>query len=152
MESLYLRIAERLRKLVPELDHIDEDTGQLYPVQYDDRYGYPILFPCCLIDATTTDFKAEKFPDIQRGTATVTIKVAFQCDEDTHYESGRPFVQMEQRLAVNRKVVSALHGYRFGDDVSDMRRTQARAYPLAGRVKVYESTFSVNVTEELEEL
>lgn len=152
MESLYLRIAERLRSLVPELDHIDEDTGQLYPVPYDDRYSYPILFPCCLIDATTADFKAEKFPDIQRGTVTVTVKVAFQCDEDTHYDSGGTFAQMEQRLAVNRKVVSALHGYRFGDDVSEMRRTQARAYPLAGRVKVYESTFNVNVTEEMEEL
>lgn len=29
MESLYLRIAERLREIVPELEHIDEDTGQL---------------------------------------------------------------------------------------------------------------------------
>ena len=82
MESLYLRIAERLREIVPELEHIDEDTGQLYPVQYDDRYAYPILFPCCLIDASTTDYKVEKFPDMQRGTVTVTIKVAFQCDED----------------------------------------------------------------------
>lgn len=152
MESIYLRIAERLRKAVPELDHIDEDTGQLYPAQYDDRYSYPILFPCCLIDATTADFKAEKFPDIQRGTVTVTVKVAFQCDEDTHYESPNSFAQMERRLAVNRKVVCALHGYSLGDDVSDMRRVQSRAYPLAGRVKVYESTFNVNITEEMEEL
>ncbi len=45
MESLYLRIAERLRSVVPELDHIDEDTGQLYPVQYDDRYSYPYCSP-----------------------------------------------------------------------------------------------------------
>lgn len=152
MESLYLRIAERLRKAVPELDHIDEDTGQLYPVQYDDRYSYPILFPCCLIDATTVDFSAEKFPDLQRGTVTVTVKVAFQCDEDTHYESSNSFAQMERRLAVNRKVVCALHGYCLGDDVSDMRRVQSRAYPLAGRVKVYESTFNVKISEEMEEL
>lgn len=48
-----------------------------------------------------------------------------------------------------KKVVCALHGYCFGDDVSAMQRTQAKAYPLAGRVKVYESTFNVNITEEL---
>lgn len=152
MESLYLRIAERLREIVPELEHIDEDTGQLYPVQYDDRYGYPILFPCCLIDASTTDYKVEKFPDIQRGTVTITIKVAFQCDEDSHYssiESNNTFEQMRHRLAINKKIVCALQGYCFGDDFSAMQRTQARAYPLAGRVKVYESTFNVNITEEL---
>lgn len=153
MESIYLKIAERLRRLIPELNHIDEDTGQLYPVQYDDRYGYPILFPCCLIDASTIDFKVEKFPDIQRGTATVAVKVAFQCDEDSHYTSidgNGDFKEMEKRLLTNRKVVCALHGYCFGEGMSELQRIQSRAYSLTGRVKVYETSFRVNISEDLQ--
>lgn len=153
MEDLYLLIAERLRSMVPELDHIDEDTGQLYPVQYDDRYEYPVLFPCCLIDASTVDFKAEKNPSSQRGSATVTLKTAFRCDEDSHYSSaehGNDFSQMRRRFDTNRKVVSALHGYCFGDGMSAMFRTQSRAYSLPRRVKVYETTVVVNITDVLQ--
>lgn len=153
MEDLYLKIAERLRLQVPELDHIDEDTGQLYPAQYDDRYEYPILFPCCLIDAATVDFKDEKSPLSQRGTATIILKTAFKCDEDSHFSSsehGNGFTQLRRRQAINRKVVHALHGYCFGNGMSPMFRIQARSYSLPGRVKVYETTIKVNVTDSLQ--
>lgn len=153
MEDLYLKIAERLRIQVPELDHIDEDTGQLYPAQYDDRYEYPVLFPCCLIDAATVDFKDEKSPLSQRGTATIILKTAFKCDEDSHFSSsehGNGFTQLRRRQAINRKVVHALHGYCFGNGMSPMFRIQARSYSLPGRVKVYETTINVNVTDSLQ--
>lgn len=154
MEELYLRIAERLRSEVPELDHIDEDTGQLYPEQYDDRYSYPVLFPCCLIDAATVDFGGEKQPYAQRGTATVTLKVAFKCDEDSHYtsaENGNDFSQLKKRMEINRKVVHALHGYQFdGSDMSPMFRTQARSYSLPGQVRVYETTITLRLTDRLD--
>lgn len=153
MEDLYLKIAERLRLQVPELDHIDEDTGQLYPTQYDDRYEYPILFPCCLIDASTVDFKDEKSPLSQRGIATVILKTAFKCDEDSHFSSsehGNDFFQMRRRLEINKKVVHSLHGYCFGGGMSPMFRIQSRSYSLPGRVKVYETTINVNVTDSLQ--
>ena len=154
MEELYLRIAERLRSEVPELDHIDEDTGQLYPEQYDDRYSYPVLFPCCLIDASVVDFREEKQPYAQRGTATVTLKVAFKCDEDSHYsssENGNDFSQLRKRMEINRKVVHALHGYQFDDcDMSPMFRTQSRSYSLPGQVRVYETTITLRVTDRLD--
>lgn len=153
MEDLYLKIAERIRSQVSELGHIDEDTGQLYPAQYDDRYEYPILFPCCLIDASTVDFKGEKDWRSQRGTATVILKTAFRCDEDSHYssgEKGNDFSQMRGRLEVNRKVVHSLHGYSFGGGMSPMYRIQSRAYSLPGRVKVYETTINLNITDTLQ--
>lgn len=152
MEELYLKIAQRLHAAVPEIDHIDEDTGQLYPAQYDDRYEYPILFPCLLVDASTTDWKAENQYPKQRGTATVTIKLAFKCDEDSHYSSGEhgnDFRQLRFRQATNKEAVSALHGYCFGDDFGPMQRRQSRSYSLPGRVRVYETTFALNVAETL---
>ena len=154
MEDLYLKIAERIREAVPEIDHIDEDTGQLYPVQYDDRYEYPILFPCLLIDASTIDWKAEKIGNMQRGTATVTLRLAFRVDEDTHFEpsSFNDFEQLRLRKHIEHRVVSALHCYCLDERMSAMYRTQSRSYSQPGRVRVYESTFQVNVTERLSEI
>lgn len=153
MEELYLNIAERLAAMVPEIDHIDEDTGQLYPAQYDDRYEYPILFPCLLIDASTADWKPESHAGGQRGTVTVTLKLAFRCDEDSHYSSterGNDFPQLKRRLAVGKKVVGALHGWCFEGDFGPMLRRQSRSYPLPGRVRVYETVFNVNMTDDLQ--
>lgn len=153
MEEIYLEIAERLQKEVPELDHIDEDTGQLYPVQYEDRYEYPLLFPCLLVDASTVDWKAENQMASQRGSATVTLKLAFKCDEDSHYSSierGNDFRQLRERQAIGRKVVKALHGYCLSERMSPLFRRQTRDYSLPGRIKVYETTFALNVSELLQ--
>ena len=152
MEEIYLKIAERLQQEIPELEHIDEDTGQLYPEQYDDRYEYPILFPCLLIDASTVDWKAERRMDYQRGAATVTVKLAFKCDEDSHYTSreyGNEFAEIKRRNEIGKKVVMALHGFCPNDEESPMLRKQSRNYSLPGRVKVYESTFILNISEAL---
>lgn len=152
MEDLYLKIAERLHEAVPEIDHIDEDTGQLYPVQEDDRYEYPILFPCLLIDAATIDWKDEQSGDTQRGTATVSLKLAFRVDEDTHFSSAleNSFSQLHLRKEIESHIVKALHRWRFGKDYSPMQRTQTRTYSLPGRVRVSETYFRVNVTERLQ--
>ena len=154
MEDLYLKIARRIRETIPEIDHIDEDTGQLYPVQYDDRYEYPILFPCLLIDASTIDWKDEKTVGQQRGTATVILRLAFRVDEDTHFEpsSFNDFEQLRRRKDIESQVVGALHCFCFGKNMSAMYRTQSRSYSQPGRVRVYESTFRVNVTDRLLEI
>ncbi len=152
MEEIYLQVADRLHGQVPALDHIDEDTGQLYPEQYDDRYEYPILFPCALIDAATADWKNGGQLSAQRGTMTVTVKLAFRCDEDSHFSSiehGNGFGQLRQRQGIRKKVVRALNGW-CPDEDTPMQRIQSRSYSLQGRVRVYEETFKVNVTEELE--
>ncbi len=153
MEEIYLLIAERLQDKAVELNHIDEDTGQLYPTQYDDRYEYPVLFPCALVDAHTVDWKAGGAIDRLRGGASVTIKLAFKCDEDTHYSSaehGNTFQQMRGRQAVRKKVAGALNGFCLAEGMAPMFRVQSRSYTLPGRVRVYEETFNVNVTESLE--
>lgn len=152
MEDLYLKIAARLHALIPELDHIDEDTGQLYPVQYDDRFEYPILFPCLLIDASTVDWKDEKIVGSQRGSATVTLKLAFRMDEDTHFEppSFNDFEQLRMRRAIERRIAGALHCYCLGDGMSPLYRTISRSYSQPGRVRVTEMTFKTNITDKLQ--
>lgn len=152
MEDLYLKIAERLHKLIPEIDHIDEDTGQLYPVQYDDRYEYPILFPCLLIDASAVDWKDEKVIGLQRGVATVTLKLAFRMDEDTHFApcSFNDYEQLRFRRDIERRVAGALHCFKLCDGLSHMYRAQSRSYSQPGRVRVTEMSFRVNVTENLQ--
>lgn len=152
MEELYLKIAARLHELIPELDHIDEDTGQLYPVQEDDRYEYPILFPCLLIDAATIDWKDEKMVGRQRGIATVILKLAFRVDEDTHFEpsSFNDYSQLRMRREIENRVAGALHCFRLGEEMSPLFRTQSRSYSLPGRVRVTEMTFRVNITNELQ--
>lgn len=73
----------------------------------------------------------------------------YECQENLAIDIDKLEEYKRQIGLFSQKVVCALHGYCFGDDVSAMQRTQAKAYPLAGRVKVYESTFNVNITEEL---
>lgn len=151
MEDLYLKIAARLHALIPEFDHIDEDTGQLYPVQDDDRYEYPILFPCLLIDASTVDWKDEKIVGMQRGTATVVLKLAFRIDEDTHFDfsSFNDFEQLRNRRRIEHRVAGALHCFCLEESMSPMYRMQSRSYSQPGRVRVTEMVFKVNITERL---
>ena len=84
---------------------------------------------------------------------TVTLKLAFRCDEDSHYSSterGNEFPQLKNRLNIRKKVVKALHGWCFEGDYGPMLRKQSRSYSLPGRVRVYEAAFDVNMTEDLQ--
>lgn len=146
MESLYLKIAERLQNNVEGLTLIDEDTGQLI----ESADGYPVTFPCALVDASTIDWENCRGLD-QRGTAHITIKHAFDCHEDTHISSYpyNLFEHLKQRCKQHRQLCEALHGYKFGVALSELQRIQSRQYTLYGRIKVYEVTFRVKVADNL---
>lgn len=146
MEELYLRIADRLQNNVEGLTLIDEDTGQLI----ESADGYPVTFPCALVDVSTVDWASCRGTD-QRGTAYITIKHAFDCHEDTHLSS-YPYNQFERqkrRSEQHRQLCSALHAYKFAVATSELQRTQSRHYTLYGRIKVYEVTFKVQVADNL---
>lgn len=143
MEDLYLKIAERLGQNIDGLSLIDEDYGQLTETED----GYPVTFPCALINAMTVDWDTTR-EGSQRGEAVVTVKLAFDCYEDTHLSAGTT-TELHRRNELDRRVVSALHCYKFGDDYSPMMRTQSRQYTLYPMVKVYEQTFRVKVAAAL---
>lgn len=146
MEKLYLQIAERLDRQVDGLLFIDEDTGQLI----EEGDGYPVVFPCILIDLSTVDWTVAHSRNL-RGTVTMTVKHAFDCTEDTHYAARRyqRFAGLEERIRQHRQAVAALHGWSPGGTTA-LQRTQSRQYTLFGRVKVYEETFSLRLTEDLD--
>jgi hypothetical protein len=146
MEDLYLSIARRVQQRVDGLSMVDEDTGQLT----ESEDGYPVTFPCVLIDASTIDWQSDRDAH-QRGTAYITIKHAFDCYEDTHLRTGADltYEKLSERCRQHRQLCAALHGYQFASALSPMLRTQSRHYTLYGRIKVYETTFSVKVAEAL---
>lgn len=147
MEKLYLQIAERIEQKVEGLLFIDEDTGQLT----EEGDAYPVVFPCVLIDTPTIDWAVDRNYKL-RGTASVTVKHAFDCTEDTHYAARkyRPFIGLDQRCCQHRQLLTALHGWRPGD-TTPLTLMQSRQYTLFGRVKVYEETFSLRKSDDLED-
>jgi len=145
MEKLYLQIAERLNQKVDGLLIIDEDTGQLI----EEGDGYPVVFPCALIDVSTIDWTIDTSRRV-RGTASIIVKHAFDCTEDTHYASRKyqQFSGLEQRNSQHRQLRCALHGWRPGD-TTPLILIQSRQYTLFGRIKVYEETFSMRLSDTL---
>jgi len=145
MEELYLQIAERLDQEVDGLLLIDEDTGQLI----EEGDTYPIVFPCTLIDVSTIDWAVDNSRRI-RGTATIIVKHAFDCTEDTHYASRKyqRFSGLKQRHSQHRQLRRALHSWRPGD-TTPLILIQSRQYTLFGRIKVYEESFSMRLSDDL---
>lgn len=144
MEELYLQIAERLDQKVNGLLVIDEDTGQLI----EDGDAYPVVFPCALIDVSTVDWAVDNSRRV-RGTAAITVKHAFDCTEDTHFASRKyqQFSGLKQRNSQHRQLLRALHGWKPGD-TTPLILTQSRQYTLFGRIKVYEETFSMRLSDD----
>lgn len=145
MEDLFLKIGDRLQASLPELSLIDEDCGQLQPVEGEE--DYPVTFPCALIDTAQIDWHPDKAGKI-RGRGSVIVKLAFDCYEDTHLSAGTRG-QMHRRADCNLRMWAALHQYCFGEGYSPMQLVQSRTYSIYGRKKVYESTFSINASVEL---
>lgn len=83
METLFLSIQKHLADSIPELAVVDEDYGQLNT----EEDTYPVTFPCALVQVEEIDWQ-----DIgggkQKGTATIRVKLAVDCYDDTHYTSG----------------------------------------------------------------
>ncbi|MEG0807646.1 MAG: hypothetical protein RR410_04765 [Alistipes sp.] len=143
MEDLYVKIRERLTQELPEVSFIDEDCGQLV----ENEEGYPVTFPCVLIDVVTVDWQQNNGGTL-RGRGSVIVKLAFDCYEDTH-SGAYTDTELGRRMKLEQRLRQALHRYCFGADYSPMLLTQSRFYTLYGLKKVYESTFSINLTEDL---
>lgn len=143
MEELFLKVSGRLAQQMPELTLIDEDCGQLQ--LSGDQDEYPVTFPCVLIDMGQIDWQQNS--GALRGRGNLVIKLAFDCYEDTHYAAGTT-AHLHQRLDAEKRMRRALHQYCFGAEYSPMQLVQSRFYSIYGRKKVYESTFSIRITED----
>ncbi|WP_418981713.1 hypothetical protein [Alistipes sp.] len=138
MESMKLALMQRIRAELPELALVDEDYGQLET----DEDQYPVVFPCVLVSIPKTEWTTQSAvrPIRQRGTATLNVKLAIDCYDDTHIGSSTEEKVLE-REAMNDHLFRAVQGYKHRRETSALARTESTEYPLGGGVKVYMTSF-----------
>lgn len=122
---------------------IDEDCGQLDAIaQGLDQY--PVTFPCVLLGDSEVVFCDVKEP-AQRGTLTMTVRLAFDVYDDTRLGSGQE-QSMVERMGANTRLTEILNGLQLPDSRDRLHRTLFRSYSMPHGVKVYETIYEANVT------
>ncbi len=122
---------------------IDEDCGQLDAIaQGLDQY--PVTFPCVLLGDSEVVFRDVKEP-AQRGTLTMTVRLAFDVYDDTRLGSGQE-QSIADRLEANTRLTEILNGLQLPDSRDRLHRTLFRSYSMPHGVKVYETIYEANVT------
>lgn len=143
MESIFLSVINKLGAEMPELSMIDEDCGQLEMSVQDDQY--PLTFPCVLVNEGETLW-SDVGTSYQKGDASITVKLAIDCYDDTHYTSGT-VDKIRDRLALARKLYKTLQGFKCAASTTRLTRVRSGAYTVPGCFKVYEITFAVKLAD-----
>lgn len=131
-----------------ELGTVDEDYGQLEMLDREDGDSYPLAFPAVLVDAPDASW-SNLAGRSQTGTVTVRVRLLVDCYDDTHRGSGTTEL-MACRDALRRRLHALLQGHRICGS-SPMSRSASRFYTANHGIKVYESTYTLEVREFLEE-
>lgn len=142
MEDIFITIMERIAQEVPELSHIDEDYGQL---EFNED-TYPVTFPCVLIGNMDSDWN-DIGMGAQNSETTITVRLAIDCYDDTHYSSGT-YEKIRDRKLLANKVYKALQCFEPTDNASELVRIKSRDYPISGGIKVYETTYEFTIHDE----
>ena len=139
MEQFLLLLLRHIAEKHPEFSLVAEDCGQL-ETQED---TYPVTFPCVLVGNTDIQWTdLDEGSSSQKGTATITIRLAIDCYDDVHIGSFQ-----EDSIAHRYLLASSLHdtlqGLEFIDppDIWPLSRIRSRDYTLPGNIKVYETTY-----------
>lgn len=143
MEHLLYDIINLIGTNMPQIHTIDEDYGQLQMLD-DSRDSYPLVFPAILIDAPETQW--ENIGGLsQKGDCTITVRLCIDCYDDTHYGSGQTD-NILSRERIRKELHRLLQGHCIGNDTA-LIRTASRFYTANHGIKVYESTYTINLTE-----
>lgn len=147
MEDLYVELMSYLEDHCADLGltGIDEDYGQLEAL-LNGEDTYPITFPYLLIsfgEALWQDYKPSD--GTQRGTLTVTTRLAFDCYDDTHLGAGQEGYAIERQTTAGN-----LHALLQGKAPetcggSAMSRIASRTVSLPRGVKVYETDYRLRI-------
>lgn len=141
MEEIFISIMQRIAANMPELSLIDEDCGQL-ETQED---NYPVTFPCALIGNIDSDWK-NIGPGLQKSESTITVRLAIDCYDDTHYAS-QTYNKVKERQLMANAIYKALQGHRASDASTKLSRIKSRDYSLPGAIKVYETVFTFSIND-----
>jgi hypothetical protein len=146
MAALLNELKEHVARMMgDDIRLVDEDYGQLEALQYGEDQ-YPVTFPCVLIGTPETEWKSLK-EDVQRGNAVLSVRIAFDCYDDSYYGSGQEDAA-EERARIVKKLNTVIHGWR-SEDTSAMTRRRSRGQALPRGVKVYETVYEVNMNESV---
>ena len=135
---------EHIAETMPELSYIDEDYGQLEPTE--DQDSYPVTFPCVLIGNTESDWNDIGY-GVQKSESLVTVRLAIDCYDDTHYTSGT-YQKVRERQLKAKELYKALQGFQCTEEATPLVRVKSRDYSLPGNIKVYETMFSFTLHDE----
>lgn len=144
MEEIFIAIMERIAKMMPELSYIDEDYGQLELTEEQD--SYPVTFPCVLIGNAESDWNDIGY-GVQKSQSLVTVRLAIDCYDDTHYTSGT-YQKVRERMLKAKELYEALQEFQCTEEASPLVRVKSRDYSLPGNIKVYETMFSFTLHDE----
>lgn len=130
-------------------DNVQEDYGQLEMLYMDDEDSdtYPIVFPIVLIDIKNikwTSLQGTGTP-IQRGTATIDIKLAIDCYDDTHYTSGTAD-KASERMRHVQELHKLLQGHMV-NSVGIMNRIESNFETLRRGIKLYSMRYELSVMD-----
>lgn len=147
METLFNDLQKHLaEQFGGRISLIDEDYGQLEALQNGEDQ-YPVTFPCILIGTPQVDWRNLK-PGLQLGTLTMTVRLAFDCYDDTHYGSTQEHHAAE-RMAMAKEMNVYIHEWTFGGCHAPMTRTTSMQTSYPGGIKVYSHTYTSKVEETL---
>ena len=147
MEKLLQDLINLFGQLLPELRTVDEDYGQLEMLNQENRDTYPLTFPAVLIDAPDVQWSNIKGLS-QKGLATIRVRLILDCYDDTHYGSTTT-EKIAERAAMRSQVHQLLQGHRI-DDFGPLIRSGSRFFTWDHGIKVYEQTYTCEVTEVIE--
>ena len=146
MEALLTNLIHLIADGMPDLEVVDEDYGQLEMLDQESKDHYPLTFPAVLVDAASVEWS--NLGELnQKGTATVRVRLILDCYDDTHYGSGTTHL-IARREEKRHELHKLLQGYRIGAD-SALVRTNSRFYTGNHGIKVYESTYTCVVHENV---
>ena len=145
MQQFLLLLLQHIAAQFPNLSLVAEDCGQL-ETQED---TYPVTFPCLLIGNTDTSWQdLDEGGSTQRGTATISVRLAIDCYDDVHIGSTQE-ASIAERLQLAHEIHEAVQGIEFEEceNVWPLSRVRSRDYALPGHIKVYESFYSFIIHE-----
>ena len=118
MEEIFIAIMERIAEKMPELSYIDEDYGQLEAGAEEDHY--PVTFPCVLVGNAESDWNDLGY-GVQKSESLITIRLAIDCYDDTHYTSGT-YDKVRERQLKAKELYKALQEFQCTEETSPLVR------------------------------
>jgi hypothetical protein len=143
METLFNDIQKRIADNFPQLSLIDEDYGQLEAIETEED-TYPVTFPCVLISFPEVIWKQLGGPS-QQGDATISVRLAIDCYDDTHYGSTTES-KATDRNAFATSIHRKLQCFKSGNN-SPLIRKKTNYYSRPHAIKVYEMMYQCVVSD-----